>query len=274
MGAASTVRTGEAARRWPYSRQAVGRARRQVRTTLAAWGLADLAESTALVLSELMTNSLRHAPQAEGGVITTQLVLLDGGVCVEVHDSGTAQPQLRTARVDDEGGRGLALVDALTGGRWGVRRDAEGKTVWAFIGPQAPAFVPALLPVCGARRWLTEQLVCAAQALARADEKPPPVDRDLRCVLQAHTAGEHHAYVMHLDGRDTGSVWVRWEEPDGPLGLAVLPDCGAPAAAPLDEACFQYADHPGGHCYDLTDPWQLPVAGPGPGRGRQTNWLL
>lgn len=256
MDATPVVRRGEAARQWPYSRQAVGLARYRARASLDAWGLADLAEPAALVLSELMTNSLRHVPQAEGGVITTQLLPSDGGVRVEVHDAGAAQPELRAASMDDEGGRGLALVDALTGGRWGVRTGAQGKTVWAFIGPQAPAFVPALLPVCGARRRLPQQLVAAAQALAPpGDGGLPPVDRDLRCVLQAHTAGAHHAYVMHLDGRDTGSVWVRWDGPGSPLGLAVLPDCGASAPEPLDEACCQYADHPGGHCYELTDPW-------------------
>ncbi|WUH91667.1 hypothetical protein OG900_17185 [Streptomyces sp. NBC_00433] len=118
-------------------------------------------------------------------------------------------------------------------------------------------FVPDLLPVCGARRRLSERLAAAAEALAPTGAaEPPQAGRDLRCVLQAHTAGDHHAYVMHLDGQDTGSVWGRWGHEEGPLGLVVLPDCKAVAPEPLDEACCQYAEHPGGHCYELTDPWQ------------------
>ncbi|MFJ5614253.1 hypothetical protein ACIQCJ_33360 [Streptomyces sp. NPDC093221] len=123
-------------------------------------------------------------------------------------------------------------------------------------------FVPAPLPVCGARRLLPDQLVPAARAFAPPDTtEPEHVDRDLRCVLQAHAAGDHHAYVMHIDGRDTGSVWARWDRSEGPLALTVLPDCRVRAPEPLDEGCCQYADHPGGHCYELTDPWQ-PTAVP------------
>ena len=66
---------------------------------------------------------------------------------------------------------------------------------------------------------------------------------------------------MHIDGQDTGSVWARWSCSNDPLSLTVLPDCRALAPAPLDEGCCQYADHPGGHCYELTDPWH-PTATP------------
>lgn len=117
--------------------------------------------------------------------------------------------------------------------------------------------VAGLLPVCGAHRALPERFAAAARALAPpGGDEPAFVERDLRCVLQAHSAGGHHAYVMHLDGPDTGSVWACWDGAEGPMSLGVLPDCRAVAPAPLDEACCQYADHPGGHCFELTDPWQ------------------
>lgn len=120
---------------------------------------------------------------------------------------------------------------------------------------------PALLPVCGARRTLPDHLVPVAHAHipaganATGDTEPARVERDLRCTLQAHTTGDHHAYAMHLPGADTGSLWVRWTHAHDPLALTVLPDCRTRAPEPLDETCCQYADHPGGHCYELTDPW-------------------
>jgi hypothetical protein len=57
--------------------------------------------------------------------------LAGGGVGIEVHDASSANTpeELLT-----EHGRGLPLVAAPTGGRWGVRqRDGVGKLVWAHI---------------------------------------------------------------------------------------------------------------------------------------------
>lgn len=51
---------------------------------------------------------------------------------IEVHDSDRNRPERREPSADDDSGRGLALVDALTGGRWGVSgRAGIGKLVWA-----------------------------------------------------------------------------------------------------------------------------------------------
>nr|WSX77538.1 ATP-binding protein [Streptomyces sp. NBC_00899] len=233
----------------------VGRARREVRECLVAWRQDEAADSVLLVLSELVGNALRHAPSS-----ITELTVTTGSdeVLLEVRD-GSRKPPAMNPHPDPYGetGRGLALVDVLARD-WGWMPHADGtKTTWAVLPATAVTdFAPALLPVCRARRSLPERLVPAAQALAPAAAgEPEHVERDLRCVLQAHTAGAHHANVMHLDGRDTGSVWGRWDRDDGPPGLVVLPDCGAPAPDPLDEACCQYAGHPGGHCYQLTDPW-------------------
>lgn len=49
-----------------------------------------------------------------------------------MHDANENRPELRQLSADAESGRGLALVDALTGGRWGVSgRAGVGKLVWA-----------------------------------------------------------------------------------------------------------------------------------------------
>jgi hypothetical protein len=59
-------------------------------------------------------------------------------VVVEVADFGQAHPVRRLAEWSDEGGRGLVVTDALAS-RWGVRRTAFGKAVWAEFSPVANA---------------------------------------------------------------------------------------------------------------------------------------
>ncbi|MBM9507931.1 fused response regulator/phosphatase [Actinacidiphila acididurans] len=95
---------------------------------LTAWGLADLAFTTELIVSELVTNAIRHA----GGPIELRLIRdARGGTMVcEVSDPSNTQPRLRQARSTDEGGRGLFLVAQLAT-RWGSRYKTTGKTIWA-----------------------------------------------------------------------------------------------------------------------------------------------
>jgi anti-sigma regulatory factor (Ser/Thr protein kinase) len=105
---------------------------------MEAWGLAELADAAELVLSELFTNAVRHARRPRGRRIATCYRRVPGGVCIEVHDACDTWPELRKAEDDEESGRGLALVDALTGARWGVsERDGIGKLVWAVVAAEA-----------------------------------------------------------------------------------------------------------------------------------------
>ena len=114
-------------------------------------------------------------------------------------------------------------------------------------------FTPALLPVCREATALPLYLIPLALAFgAPRGASTRDVEMDLRCVLQAHTSGDHRAFVMHLDGPDTGSVWTDWNDRQAPLALAVLPDC---QATDDGEACCGFAAHPGAHSYRLTDPW-------------------
>lgn len=124
---------------WPATPRSVHRARHALAAALASWGLAELEDAASLVLSELMTNALRHAkvPQREIGTCVLRLAA-PRGVRIEVHDASPAKPEVRASGPEDEGGRGLALVDALTGGRWGVAdRPGPGKLVWAELGGDA-----------------------------------------------------------------------------------------------------------------------------------------
>lgn len=110
--------------RLPAEPQSVARARELARRQLAAWDLTSLADTTELLVSELVTNALRHG----AGTIRIRL-LLDHILVCEVWDAGQVQPRRRRARDTDEGGRGLQLVELLSS-RWGSRRTPQGKAVW------------------------------------------------------------------------------------------------------------------------------------------------
>ncbi|HLV75512.1 MAG TPA: SpoIIE family protein phosphatase [Vulgatibacteraceae bacterium] len=98
--------------------------RAQVAGRLAGWGLASLADTVELLVSELVTNAFVH------GAGTIGLRLIKGGnLLCEVYDDGTDLPRLRTAEATDESGRGLQLVSHLAA-RWGTHRAGRGKVVW------------------------------------------------------------------------------------------------------------------------------------------------
>lgn len=96
--------------------------RRFVRAVLAEAGLD--AEVSELLASELATNVIRH-----GQTRFTVRVWTSTVVRVEVQDGNALNAIVRAAGRDDEGGRGLALVDALAD-RWGVEDRDGGKVVW------------------------------------------------------------------------------------------------------------------------------------------------
>lgn len=113
---------------FPADPGAVRSARAAVRDQLRGWDLDCLADLAALLVSELVTNSLRHAT----GPIGVRLVRPDavgGTLRVEVSDPLPDPPRERVARPEDEGGRGLQLL-AGSARRWGTRPGARGKTVW------------------------------------------------------------------------------------------------------------------------------------------------
>lgn len=104
---------------------AVADARRRAAGQLTRWGLPEAVPTTKLIVSELVTNAIRHA-QAP-----IQLRLIHNGTLIcEVSDASNTSPHLRRARILDEGGRGLLLVGRLCH-RWGTRHTSTGKTIWA-----------------------------------------------------------------------------------------------------------------------------------------------
>jgi anti-sigma regulatory factor (Ser/Thr protein kinase) len=70
-----------------------------------------------LVVSELVTNAVRHGP---GKLITMRLVTdADGSIAGDVDDRGQGVVAIRQRDLDTEGGMGLPIVEALTSA-WGV----------------------------------------------------------------------------------------------------------------------------------------------------------
>ncbi|MFE5814510.1 SpoIIE family protein phosphatase [Streptomyces sp. NPDC056479] len=108
----------------PDDPSAVARVRAAAARTLEDWGLAEEAFTTELILSELVTNALRHAT----GPIGVRLIR-DRALICEVSDGSSTAPHLRSAATTDEGGRGLFLV-AQFADRWGTRYTPDGKVIW------------------------------------------------------------------------------------------------------------------------------------------------
>src|SRR5206468_1737660 len=100
-------------------------ARRFVADTVTSWGAHDLVETAKLLASELVTNALRHAGGAR------LLVVQENADCIrlEVVDHGRGGARRRSPRIDDIGGRGLVLVEAMAA-RWGASPSNGAHVVW------------------------------------------------------------------------------------------------------------------------------------------------
>jgi anti-sigma regulatory factor (Ser/Thr protein kinase) len=85
----------------------------------------DLRDIVALLVSEVATNALVHGC----GEVRLRVLASPGRLRVEVEDGSTVLPQPRQAGPEAEGGRGLALVDALASA-WGTQGTVDGKVVW------------------------------------------------------------------------------------------------------------------------------------------------
>ncbi|MEU1600935.1 SpoIIE family protein phosphatase [Streptomyces sp. NPDC005708] len=109
----------------PTEPAVVSAARHLAAHQLSEWGLEHLVPTTELIISELVTNAIRHG----AGPIRLRLIQHQVLTC-EVFDSGTCYPRLRHAPIIDENGRGLFLIAQLSS-RWGFRSATGGKLVWA-----------------------------------------------------------------------------------------------------------------------------------------------
>ncbi|MFD9204699.1 sodium/proline symporter PutP [Streptomyces sioyaensis] len=108
----------------PSEPAAVANARSLAGRQLAEWGMDELTFTTELIVSELVTNAIRHAT----GPVSLRLIR-DRGLICEISDASSTSPRLRHARTTDEGGRGLLIVAQLAR-RWGTRYTMTGKIIW------------------------------------------------------------------------------------------------------------------------------------------------
>ncbi|MDH2427451.1 ATP-binding protein [Sphaerisporangium sp. TRM90804] len=97
---------------------------------LQRWGAGRLVDDCSLIVSELVTNSIRH-----GGTAFSLRLGSDGTwVYGEVFDPGEGLPREAPDDLDATGGRGLVIVGALAD-EWGVvPSGGGGKTVWFVTG--------------------------------------------------------------------------------------------------------------------------------------------
>jgi anti-sigma regulatory factor (Ser/Thr protein kinase) len=105
------------------------RAARSARDFIAAHvtgpDLAAIRETAVLLVSEVVTNALRHTD----GLIDLELWRFADRVRVEVSDEASRGPVQAGAGLLDESGRGVPLMDALSD-RWGTSPHGAGKVVW------------------------------------------------------------------------------------------------------------------------------------------------
>ena len=110
------------------------------RVTLAEWEMPALADVAELVVSELVTNALRHGVPSACQLVSERCVRLRllaqaPFVMCMVTDPGTDIPVLRESEPTSESGRGLNVVECCSV-RWGWHLlDDGGKVVWALLRP-------------------------------------------------------------------------------------------------------------------------------------------
>jgi anti-sigma regulatory factor (Ser/Thr protein kinase) len=86
-----------------------------------------------LLMTELVTNAVRHAEAGPDRLVRLELRQRRGAVRVAVCDEGPGfAPEATCSRPDETGGWGLVLVDRIAD-RWAVTRTATGTCVWFEI---------------------------------------------------------------------------------------------------------------------------------------------
>jgi anti-sigma regulatory factor (Ser/Thr protein kinase) len=105
-------------------------------TQLLAADHAKIVDDVVLLACEAVTNAIRHSDSAKiGGTVTVAVMELAGMIRVEVTDAGSATnvPRLKNDDPEALNGRGLHLLDFVSGGCWGSCTDGGDRTVWFEI---------------------------------------------------------------------------------------------------------------------------------------------
>ena len=105
-----------------------GQARRAITECATRLGLDDVVDDLVLIVSEMVTNAVRHGAPP----VRLEVLADDDVVRIAVGDGDPGLPRPREVDDDAEGGRGMVLVDLLAADH-GVRAQPPGKTVWASV---------------------------------------------------------------------------------------------------------------------------------------------
>jgi anti-sigma B factor antagonist len=136
----------------PFTASSVGVARRHLVSDLIEAGIcASAVTDAALVISELLSNALRHAGPLPGSGLRVAWDLDADSVRISVSDGGgPSRPEFGEPTPTATGGRGLRIVARLSR-RWGTLCDDEGTTVWAevLVMPLETVAVPAVAAESG-----------------------------------------------------------------------------------------------------------------------------
>ena len=137
----------------PYDPASVGVARQRLAADLNAAGIfAGAVGDAVLVVSELLSNAIRHARPLPGANVQVAWAVGEDAIEVAVSDGGSPTTPVRAhATVSSLGGRGLDIVEYLAR-RWGVRSDDSGQTVWAVLSASVGAERSAEPASAGGRR--------------------------------------------------------------------------------------------------------------------------
>lgn len=152
---------------------AVGLARLHTVDVLSRWGVpTDVVETTRLLVSELVTNAVRHPQEGLEEVsayfsrytlrtFELTLEMFWDGVRISVRDHDSRPPVLKEVGVEPENGRGIFIV-AMMSRNWGFHPavGVPGKVAWAEVG---------LAPVGG---------VGENERMARCAGRPPSADAE------------------------------------------------------------------------------------------------
>ncbi|MFI6323185.1 ATP-binding protein [Nonomuraea sp. NPDC050556] len=119
----------------PFQADSVKAARDITRTTLSDWGLSELSDDAALVVSELVTNAVRYTRGHRD--ITLLLMRVAPHVLLAVADPSDEAPRRKEPDFVSENGRGLYIVETYSQ-CWGWDPLADGgKAVWALFQTEA-----------------------------------------------------------------------------------------------------------------------------------------
>jgi anti-sigma regulatory factor (Ser/Thr protein kinase) len=121
--------------RVPWRPTSVSRVRRALVADLMARGVpTSTVDESEIVISELLSNAIRHARPLGDGTLRVHWKVKAGVVEVEVTDGGgDTSPRPAPRTVWGPSGRGLRIVRSLAH-EWGVSDDRHGSTVWASLG--------------------------------------------------------------------------------------------------------------------------------------------